>query len=118
LEEKRQTVYKNVGLVFGYIGSLLTFSASLCFYLMPSWLYYHFILPISIPFGLIFLIGTTLIIKAPLPAGALLLTASFVCATLTILIPLTTLGVGLELLGATLFTAIGGISAIQAGRIQ
>ena len=85
---------------------------------MPSWLYYPYILPISIPFGFIFLIGTTLIIKAPLPAGTLLLTASFACATLTILIPLRTIGVGFELLGATLFTGIGGLSAIQAGRIQ
>ena len=109
---------KIVGLLFGYFACLMTVTACICWYLMPPSIYYPLILPISIPFGLYFLIVTTLIFRAPLPAGIALLTASICCATLTILFPLRILGVGLELLMASLFAAAGGIAAIQEERSQ
>lgn len=119
LEEKdARSSRKIMGLVFGYMGSFEAFLASINFYFMPSWVYYPLILPISIPSLLIFFISTTLIFKAPQPAGCFLLIGSLATATVTLLVPFRIQGLGLELLIAALLAGIGGTAALLTGRTK
>jgi hypothetical protein len=105
-----------VACIFGYLGAAqLLIAAIFNWYLMPDWMYYPAIFPVSFPFAIIVLIGTTLTLKRQyLIGGISMLGASITSMLLTILFPLRIIGLGLEVLSGAILALVGGIFAILA----
>ena len=105
-----------VACVFGYYGAAsLLFAAIFNWYLMPNWMYYSAIFPVSFPFAIIVLIGTTLTLKRQYFIGGIsILGASITSRLLTVLFPLRAIGLGLEVLAGAILALVGGIFAILA----
>jgi hypothetical protein len=95
----------------GYFGGVyFVFAAFVGFYLMPSWMYQQRMFPISFPFGIIALLGATLVSADMRKAGgALLLTSSLGGALATVLFA----GGILDPLVGAFFAGVAGVLAIH-----
>jgi hypothetical protein len=104
----------NAAIVFGYLGGAQLVSAPfICFYLMPYWLYFRTVFPVSFPFGITALLGASLLLQnKPLTGAALLLASSLASGVATLLFAV---GIVDPLVGA-LFAGIAGVLAIYAAR--
>lgn len=104
----------NVAIIFGLLGSAYLLSAPyINWYLMPFWLYFRMMFPISFPFGITTLLGTLLVLADKLAAGgALLLASSLANGAAAVLF-----GVGfVEPLAGALCASIAGVLAIHSAR--
>jgi len=105
----------NVAIIFGCLGAAYLLSAPYTnWYLMPFWLYFRMMFPISFPFGITTLLGTILVLAdRPTAGGALLLASSLANGAAAVLF-----GVGfVEPLAGATCVGIAGVLAIYAAHI-